>query len=192
MRPRRGVGPAEWRPRHHSLAGARRSRGTSLWTRWHTSQPHHSARSQPSWHRAAAGQRAFWTSPRGSQTGPAKGHPRAWPGVEGGGGRELWRGAGAASGPPPAPPWPWAPCPWALTCLLRAGHGARCPSSVPVFRFRGCLQATRSFNSIFKNSVQFGRSVMCDSLQPHGRLHTRPPGPSPTVRVYSNSFSSSQ
>ena len=36
-------------------------------------------------------------------------------------------------------------------------------------------------------SVQFSRSVMSNSLQPHGLQHTRPPCPSPTPRVYSNS-----
>ena len=40
--------------------------------------------------------------------------------------------------------------------------------------------------SIFQ-SVQFSHSVMSDSLQPHGQQHTRPPSPSPTPRVYSNS-----
>ena len=41
----------------------------------------------------------------------------------------------------------------------------------------------------FKNmfSVQFSRSVMSNSLQSHGLQHTRPPHPSPTPRVYSNS-----
>ena len=37
------------------------------------------------------------------------------------------------------------------------------------------------------SSVQFSRSVMSDSLQPHGWQHARPPCPSPTPRVYSNS-----
>ena len=37
------------------------------------------------------------------------------------------------------------------------------------------------------DSVQFSCSVMSDSLQPHGLQHTRPPCPSPTPRVYSNS-----
>ena len=41
-------------------------------------------------------------------------------------------------------------------------------------------------------SVQFSHSVMPDSLQPHGLQHTRPPCPSPTPRVYSNSCPSSQ
>ena len=36
------------------------------------------------------------------------------------------------------------------------------------------------------SSFQFGRSVMSDSLQPHGLQHTRPPCPSPIPRVYSN------
>ena len=35
--------------------------------------------------------------------------------------------------------------------------------------------------------VQFSCSVMSDSLQPHGLQHTRPPCPSPTPRVHSNS-----
>ena len=35
--------------------------------------------------------------------------------------------------------------------------------------------------------VQFSRSVLSDSLRPHGLQHTRPPCPSPIPRVYSNS-----
>ena len=41
------------------------------------------------------------------------------------------------------------------------------------------------------SSVQFSRSVMSDSLQPHESQHARPPCPSPTPGVYSNSCSSS-
>ena len=37
------------------------------------------------------------------------------------------------------------------------------------------------------SSVQFSRSVMSNSLRPHGLQHARPPYPSPTPRVYSNS-----
>ena len=40
-------------------------------------------------------------------------------------------------------------------------------------------------------SVQFSRSVVSDSLWPHESQHTRPPCPSPTPRVYSNSCPSS-
>ena len=42
------------------------------------------------------------------------------------------------------------------------------------------------------SSAQFSRSVMSDSLQPHGLPHARPPCPSPTPRVYSNSCPLSQ
>ena len=39
------------------------------------------------------------------------------------------------------------------------------------------------------SSVQFSRSVMSDSLQPHELQHARPPCPSPTPRVYSKLMS---
>ena len=41
-------------------------------------------------------------------------------------------------------------------------------------------------------SVQFSRSVVSNSLQPHGLQHTRLPCPSPTPGAYSNSGPSSQ
>ena len=41
------------------------------------------------------------------------------------------------------------------------------------------------------SSVQFSRSVMSDSLQPHESQHTRPPCPSPTPGVHSDSRPSS-
>src|SRR5574337_583849 len=46
-----------------------------------------------------------------------------------------------------------------------------------------CIQGYRS--------VQFSRSVVSDSLQPHESQHARPPCPSPTPRVHSNSCPSS-
>ena len=39
-----------------------------------------------------------------------------------------------------------------------------------------------------QSSVQFSRSVAFDSLWPHGLQHARPPCPSPTPRIYSNSY----
>jgi len=42
------------------------------------------------------------------------------------------------------------------------------------------------------SSVQFSRSVMSNSLRPHESQHTRPPCPSPTPRVHSDSRPSSQ
>ena len=42
------------------------------------------------------------------------------------------------------------------------------------------------------SSVQFSRSVMSDSLRPHESQHARPPCPSPSPGVHSNSRPSSQ
>ena len=42
------------------------------------------------------------------------------------------------------------------------------------------------------SSVQFSRSVVSNSLWPHESQHTRPPCPSPTPGVYSNSCPSSR
>ena len=47
-------------------------------------------------------------------------------------------------------------------------------------------------NRLSGPSVQFSHSVMSDSLQPHGLQHSRPPCPSPTPGVYSNSCPLSQ
>ena len=46
--------------------------------------------------------------------------------------------------------------------------------------------------SLYLSSVQFSRSVISDSLQPHESQHARPPWPSPTPGVYSNSCPSSR
>ena len=45
--------------------------------------------------------------------------------------------------------------------------------------------------SIQFRSVHFSRSVLSDSLRPHESQHARPPCPSPTPRVHSNSRPSS-
>ena len=42
------------------------------------------------------------------------------------------------------------------------------------------------------SSVQFSRSVVSDSLRPHEPQHARPPCPSPTPGVHSNSCPSSR
>ena len=60
--------------------------------------------------------------------------------------------------------------------------------------------STNFNNSVFKlvlgvlqlSSVQFSHSVMSNSLRPHESQHARPPCPSPTPRVHSNSCPSSQ
>ena len=48
------------------------------------------------------------------------------------------------------------------------------------------------YQGIQFSSVQFSCSVVSDSLQPHELQHDRPPCPSPTPRVHSNSCPSSQ
>ena len=45
---------------------------------------------------------------------------------------------------------------------------------------------------ILVHSVQFSRSVVSNSLQPHELQHARPPCPSPTPRVHPNSCPSSR
>ena len=49
------------------------------------------------------------------------------------------------------------------------------------------IQKTKIMASSPITSVQFSRSVMSDSLQPHELQHTRPPCPSPTPGVHPNS-----
>ena len=46
--------------------------------------------------------------------------------------------------------------------------------------------------NITNYSVQFSHSVVSDSLQPHESQHARPPCPSPTPRLYSNTCPSSR
>ena len=45
----------------------------------------------------------------------------------------------------------------------------------------------QAYSKVIQLSVQFSRSVMSDSLWPHGLQHTRLPCPSPTPRAGSNS-----
>ena len=58
------------------------------------------------------------------------------------------------------------------------------------FKFRDSIIHGKLFN--IYHSVHFSRSVVSDSLQPHGLQHTRPPCPSPIPRVYPNSCPFSQ
>ena len=55
-----------------------------------------------------------------------------------------------------------------------------------IIHFSHCLQCS------FKCSVQFSPSVVSDSLQPHELQHARPPCPSTTPGVHSDSRPSSQ
>ena len=62
--------------------------------------------------------------------------------------------------------------------------GPKVPAALPSF----CYLSKSSSVSL----VQFSRSVVSDSLRPHESQHTRPPCPSPTPGVYSNSCPSSR
>ena len=80
------------------------------------------------------------------------------------------------------PMFPAAPAALQANSLLRATREAPIPWQMPnkhEFPVTCC-------------SVQFSCSVMSDSLQPHEPQHARPPSPSPTPGVYSNSCPLSQ
>ena len=54
---------------------------------------------------------------------------------------------------------------------------------------RGACGVTKSRTQLKVTSVQFSRSVVSDSLQPHEPQHARSPCPSPTPGVHSNPMS---
>ena len=54
------------------------------------------------------------------------------------------------------------------------------------------LQATTNLISVSISSVQISRSVISNSLRPHESQHARPPCPSPTPGVHSNTCPSSR
>ena len=60
-------------------------------------------------------------------------------------------------------------------------------------RYRDGQQACEKMPNIIGHSFsEFSRSVMSNSLRPHGQLYARPPHPSPTPRACSNSCPLSQ
>ena len=88
----------------------------------------------------------------------------------------------------PLPPPPWEPGILTIgppgnpeSLFFKASFHSQCLCSplLPILCFQSYL-------------VQFSCSVMSDSLQPHESQHVRPPCPSPTPRVYSNSCPSSR
>ena len=64
-------------------------------------------------------------------------------------------------------------------------------SSWPRNRARVSCIADKFFTNWAITSFQFSHSVVSDSLQPHESQHARPPCPSPTPRVHSDSRPSS-
>ena len=70
--------------------------------------------------------------------------------------------------------------------LLRPAHWHRPPTPEP--QTPGPLpRSPREVDRCQFSSVQFSRSVVSDSLRPHESQHARPPCPSPTPRVHSDS-----
>ena len=70
-------------------------------------------------------------------------------------------------------------------------------SSQVIYNLSPCLLHGKPFLAFQLSSVQFSRaqfscSVVSDSLQPHESQHARPPCPSPTPGVHSNSRPSSR
>ena len=64
--------------------------------------------------------------------------------------------------------------------------------SLLLSRIQGCCYHLSKFLIYVFSSVQFSHSVVSNSLQPHELQHARPPCPSPTPGVHSNSCLSSQ
>ena len=73
-------------------------------------------------------------------------------------------------------------CPWASDAKL-------CVFTSAIY-IHICMHVVRAYVQI--SSVQFRCSVVSDSLRAHGLKHARPPCPSPTPKVYSNSCPFSQ
>ena len=79
------------------------------------------------------------------------------------------------------------------------GCQGRVPRNNESSRMGFLIQSPRGFvgrihsvhEHAWQKSAQFSGSVVSDSLWPHGLQHARPPCPSPTPRVYSNSCPSS-
>ena len=87
-----------------------------------------------------------------------------------------------------SPVWCWT-SDWLSMCHHILFYHVECwyPCVVLMWGLNHCLKVIRHISS-----VQFNFSVMSDSLWPHGLQHTRPPCPSPTTGVYSNSCPSSR
>ena len=77
-----------------------------------------------------------------------------------------------------------------VSLLVSGGLSPSLPTKTPILLDQVHRLMT-SFNLQF-SSVQFSRSVVSDSLRPHELQHARPPCPSTTPGVHSDSYPSSQ
>ena len=73
---------------------------------------------------------------------------------------------------------------------MHLGESLRTSSLLQMVAVPCCWKTDNGFVVI--SSVQFSRSVVSDYLQPHESQHARPPCPSPTLGVHSDSRPSSQ
>ena len=94
--------------------------------------------------------------------------------------------------------WNSAPCYWGnlegrrvwrrmdmCICMAESLHCS--PEIIMILLISYTPIENKKFNIKKSSSIQFSSSVMSDSLQPHEPQHARPPCPSPTPGVYSNS-----
>ena len=79
-----------------------------------------------------------------------------------------------------------------LTHLGPKGKGKRWRQLEPHEGLREERPSSRGWTIVECSSVQFSPSVMSDSFRPHEFQHARPPCPSPTPGVHSDSHPSSQ
>ena len=83
--------------------------------------------------------------------------------------------------------------PWMKECGRLQSIGSQTVDTTEWFHFHFLFYLLYCPTQITQfSSVQFSRSVMSDSLQPHEPQHARPPCPSPTPGVNSDSRPSSQ
>ena len=120
------------------------------------------------------------------ETGEIEGMDSPWP---------LWRCLGSH----PCLPWNYlSACrtifsgrrspPWAALMKGEGSFMERPPGDI-LLGWCAMVEGQRHMETC---SVQFSRSVVSDSLRPHESQHTRPPCPSPTPGVHSDSCPSSQ
>ena len=72
-------------------------------------------------------------------------------------------------------------------CLLSHIKGVKAMNSLYQYFLGDFGESVLNQERYRTTSVQFSHSVVSDSLQPHELQHTRPPCPSPTPGVHSNS-----
>ena len=90
--------------------------------------------------------------------------------------------------------WSLSSVDWERTHAMSQGKPsvAETLQALPTHASDICLQCSSLSTALLNRSDQISRSVMSDSLRPHELQHARPPCPSPTPGVHSDSRPSSQ